>query len=77
MQSHQLCLKDNEGTILYEDDVVYDGKDYYRIYTNDHKGEFEMMACTKGYQHSLQPKDMKALKRVGTFEDLKPLLVCD
>ena len=71
-----LTLRDNKGCILLNDDVVYDGIDYYRIYISNHN-EFEMLSCTNGYMHNVQPKDLINFVKIGRFSINKHLFECD
>jgi len=76
-----LTLKIN-GKPLKDDDVIYgippghDKPHYFRIYLNS-KYEFEMIACTYGYVHNIQPKDLRDFKLIGTYKDNEHLFVCD
>lgn len=72
----ELGLLDKVGARLFEDDVVYYGDHYYRLYLREN-GEIEMFACTFGYEHDITPDKAAQFKRVGTFPDLKQLLACD
>ena len=71
-----LSLKDKNGVILSQDDILYDGKHYYRIGIN-HLDEFQMLSCTNGYLHNVQPKDLKSFEKVGTVKNNIDLLDCD
>lgn len=76
MSNTLLCLTDNIGLQLSNDDVIYDGKDYYRIYKNGND-EFEMLSCTNGYKHNIQPKDLASFERIGTYAENEHLFICD
>ncbi|MCW3109950.1 MAG: hypothetical protein JWQ09_4456 [Segetibacter sp.] len=58
------------------DDVIYDGKDYYRLYVRDN-GEVTGISCTKGYILNIQQKDLENFVRIGTFKGNEHLFECD
>ena len=68
-----LVLKDKNNNTLHEDDILHNGKDYYRINTNGN-GEFELLSSTRGYIHNVQPKDLKEFTKAGTVKDNIELL---
>lgn len=69
-------LHDRNGAPICEDDVIFDGNDYYRIYWNELHPQVEAFSTTYGYLHNLTQKDMKSFERVGTFEECEKWL-CD
>lgn len=68
-------LHDKNGQRINEDDVIYDGKDYYRIYWNELHPQVEAYSPTYGYIHDLNQKDMDSFERVGTFEECEGWLL--
>ena len=72
----KLGFTDKDGEEIHFDDIVFNGKHYYRIYINSFN-EFEMLSSTNGYIHNVQPKDLKEFSRIGAFEENKHLLISD
>ncbi|MEP7171512.1 MAG: hypothetical protein ABI855_19230 [Bacteroidota bacterium] len=66
-----LALRDKNGKILSQNDILSNGKDYFHIYYNERFKEFEMIGGDNGYVHNIQPKDLVNFTFVGSFEELK------
>lgn len=66
----------NENQI-HEDDVIFDGKDYYRIYWNQKQPQVEAFSPTYGYLHNITPSDLSKFKRIGTYKECEYLLIVD
>lgn len=69
-------LVDKNGKRIYEDDVIYDGEDYYRIYWNSLHPNVEAISG-RGYIHNLTQKDLSRFVRIGPFEENEALMVVD
>lgn len=69
-------LVDKNGQRIYEDDVIYDGEDYYRIYWNDRFPQVEAIGGG-GYIHNLTQKDLSRFERIGPFEANEELMIFD
>jgi hypothetical protein len=69
-------LHDKNGIKIQEDDVIYNGLDYYRIYTTD-LNETEMLSCTNGYLHDIKQEYLKDFERIGTYLGNESLFECD
>lgn len=67
-------LHDKKGQPVNEEDVIYDGKDYYRIYWNELHPQVEAFSPTYGYLHDLTQKDMESFERVGTFDECEGIM---
>lgn len=75
-----LNLTDKNGIEIFEDDILFDGTDYHRIYTSESRptlGEIEMICCTLGYTHNIKQSDLISFERIGSFDENKHLLECD
>lgn len=70
-------LVDKNEQRIYEDDVIYDGKDYYRIYWNPRFPQVEAISPTNGYLHDLKQKDLSRFERIGPFEEHQDLMIAD
>lgn len=70
-------LLDKGGERVYEDDVVWDGTHYFRIYWNEKQPQVEAISPTYGYLHNLTSKDVSQFKRIGTFEEVEHLMIVD
>ena len=67
-------LIDKNGQLISDDDVIFDGKDYYRIYWNPRYPQVEAISPTNGYLHNLTQKEIKNFERCGTFNECEHLL---
>lgn len=70
-------LLDKNGAHIHEDDVIYNGEHYFRIYWNEKQPQVEAISPTYGYLHELTPKDVSNFERIGTFEEAEHLMVVD
>lgn len=70
-------LVGKNGQRIYEDDVIYDGKDYYRRYWNPRFPQVEAISPTNGYLHDLTQKDLSRFERTGPFEEHQELMIVD
>lgn len=70
-------LVDKNGQTIYEDDVIYDGKDYYRIYWNERFPQVEAIGGPGGYIHNLTQKDLSRFVRIGPFKEHQELMIVD
>lgn len=70
-------LTDKNGTVIREDDAIYNGKDYYRIYWNEKQPQVEAISCTNGYLHNITQEDLKQFERIGTYAENQHLFECD
>ncbi len=69
-------LVDKDGNKIYEDDVIYDGEDYYRIYWNNLHPNVEAIGGN-GYLHDLTQKDLSRFVRIGPFDEHQDLMIVD
>lgn len=69
-------LVDKNGQRIYEDDVIYDGEDYFRIYWNPRFPQVEAIGC-RGYIHDITQKDRSHFVRIGPFEEYEELMIFD
>ena len=67
-------LHDKDGKTINEDDVIFDGEDYYRIYWNELHPQVEAFSPTYGYIHDLTQKDMESFERIGTFDECEEIM---
>lgn len=70
-------LTDKNGNIVNEDDVIFNGEHYFRIYWNAKQPQVEAISPTYGYLHELTKEDILQFERVGTFKEVEHLLVVD
>lgn len=70
-------LTDKNGNIVNEDDVIFNGEHYFRIYWNTKQPQVEAISPTYGYLHELTKEDILQFERVGTFKEVEHLLVVD
>ena len=61
-------LVDKNGDRIYEDDIIYNGEDYYRIYWNSLHPNVEAIG-SRGYIHDLTQKGLSHFVRIGPFEE--------
>lgn len=62
-------LTDKNGEPIKEDDVIYNGKDYYRIYWNSTQPQVEAISSTNGYMHEINQSDLQSFERIGTYAE--------
>lgn len=70
-------LIDKNGVKINEDDVVYNGEHYFRIYWNEKQPQVEAISPTYGYLHDLTQKDLSHFERIGTFNECEDLMRVD
>ena len=63
------------GTKEIDDDVLFDGIDYFRIYTTP-DGTIEMLGRT-GYIHNVTHEKLSKFERIGKYADQESLFVVD
>lgn len=62
------------GTETVDDDVLFDGEHYYRLYVAP-DGSFEMVGY--GYIHNVDQDTLSRFERIGKYQDNKHLLEVD
>ena len=69
------------GNKTTDDDVLFDGEHYYRIYehvhVNNNPSNVEMISCNNGYKHAISQSDITNFVRVGKYADNVALLESD
>lgn len=70
-------LTDKNGNIVNEDDVIFNGEHYFRIYWNTKQPQVEAISPTYGYLQINTKEDILQFERVGTFKEVEHLLVVD
>ena len=70
-------LVDKYGKPIKEDDVIYDGKDYYTIYWNELHPQVEAFSPTYGYIHNLTNETLAKFERIGTSEECEDIMTVD
>lgn len=70
-------LVDVNGNSIKEDDVVFDGENYFRIYWNDRHPQVEAFSPTYGYIHIITQETASSFKRIGTYEECEHLMIVD
>lgn len=70
-------LIDKYGHSLREDEVIFDGENYFRIYWNEKQPQVEAISPTYGYLHNLSQDELKKFERIGTFQECEHLMFGD
>ncbi|MCL2098332.1 MAG: hypothetical protein FWH23_06195 [Bacteroidales bacterium] len=70
-------LFDKDGNRVKADDVIFEEKNYFRVYWNEKQPQVEAFSPSYGYIHNLTAKDILRFKRIGTFEEAEHLMVVD
>lgn len=70
-------LVDKYEQLIREDDVIFDGENYFRIYWNERQPQIEAISPTYGYLHNLSQDTLKIFERIGTFQECEHLLIVD
>lgn len=70
-------LIDRNGAKINEDDVIYNGEHYFRVYWNEKQPQIEAISPTYGYLHNLTQKELLHFKRIGTFIECENLMQAD
>jgi hypothetical protein len=70
-------LIDKQGQRIAEDDVIFDGNNYFRIYWNEKQPQVEAISPTYGYLHNLSQDELKNFERIGTFQECEHLMIVD
>lgn len=70
-------LVDKNGQRIYEDDVIYDGVNYFRIYWNPRFPQVEAIGGPNGYVHDITQKDLSRFIRIGPFKEHEVLMIVD
>jgi len=70
-------LVDKHGTSINEDDVIFNGEHYFRIYWNEKQPQVEAISPTHGYLHNLSQSDLSTFERIGTFVECEYLMFGD
>lgn len=66
-------LVDELGQNIQEDDVIFDGKNYFRIYYNEKQPQVEAISPTNGYLHNLSQDILKKFERIGHSKNVSIL----
>ena len=69
-------LVDKNGDAIAEDDVIYDGRDYYRIYWNSYLNEVEAVG-DPGYLQDTTPDNLSRFIRIGPYSENQELMISD
>lgn len=70
-------LFDKYSKKINEDDVIFNGEHYFRIYWNEKQPQVEAISPTYGYLHNLTQKDVSMFERIGTFNENEHLMIVD
>lgn len=72
-----MSAKDKNGTDLKDDNVLFDGKIYWRKGYNEPTNEHYLLSCEKGYEHDLSKAS--EMEIIGTYNEKEHahLFVCD
>lgn len=70
-------LIDKYERSVQEDDVIFDGENYFRIYWNPRQPQVEAISPTYGYLHNLSQDVLKKYERIGTFQECEHLMFGD
>ena len=79
-----LCLSDKNGTPIPDDSIIFgkvpgegDDEHYWNLGFSPNDGSFEMIACTWGYVHNVQPTHLVDCVLIGSVDEFGHLLECD
>lgn len=67
-------LIDKYGRSVRENDVIFDGENYFRIYWNEKQPQVEAISPTYGYLHNLSQDEFK--KVVPTYRLTEIRIIC-
>lgn len=70
-------LLDRNGVQIHEDDVIYNGEHYFRIYWNEKQPQVEAISPTYGYLHNLTQEELSHFERIGSFIECEDLMQVD
>lgn len=70
-------LIDKDGKPIHEDDVIFDGENYFRVFWNDPTNEVAAFSTTYGYLEDTSQKNLSRLERIGTFDESEHLMEND
>ncbi|EKT4520450.1 hypothetical protein JE950_002100 [Flavobacterium psychrophilum] len=83
LNQQKLNLKDKNGTDLPNDCIIYGfligqtKKHYFNLGRCKNDLSNEMIACTYGYVHNVEQKDLVNFELIGLTKDNFHLLECD
>lgn len=67
-------LFDKNGEKINEDDVIFDGEHFFRIYWDDENQRLEAISQTYGYLRNPDTEDYSKYERAGTFKEVERIL---
>lgn len=70
-------LMDRSGKRICEDDVIFDGENYFRVFWNDPTNEVAAFSTTYGYLEDTSKENLSRLERIGTFDECEHLMEND
>ncbi len=70
-------LIDKAGKTIHEDDVIFDGENYFRVFWNDPTNEVAAFSTTYGYLEDTSKDNLSRLERIGTFDECEHLMEND
>lgn len=68
-------LLDKNGKKINEDDVIFDGKHYFRIYWDNIHSSVEAISPTFGYLRDPNKENYSKYERIGTFQEAESLIL--
>lgn len=68
---------DKNGVLISEDDVISDGKHYFRCYWNSPTNEVAAFSPTYGYIDDTSKTNLSTFERIGTYKECAHLLEDD
>jgi hypothetical protein len=74
MNPDEIILTDKKGQEVKNDDVLFDGKTYWRYCITKANGTY-LLSCTDGYEHDLTK--IKSMEIIGKFKDHIDKFECD
>lgn len=70
-------LYDKNGIPINEDDVISDGKNYFRCYWNSPTNEVAAFSPTYGYIEDTSKENLSAFERIGSYKECEHLMNSD
>lgn len=70
-------LIDKDGKPIHEDDVIFDGENYFRVFWNDPTNEVAAFSPTydNGYLEDTSKENLAMFQRLGTFGECEHLIL--
>lgn len=68
-------LFDKNGTKINEDDVIFNGEHYFRVYWDSKNESIEAISPTYGYLRNPNIENYTKYERIGTYEEMESVIL--